>query len=222
MSTLSVVSQAQRLCVIRFTLSKMLQRRGFVLPPLETQEELEELVLRGPSGGDSEESSLKHLHFTATKQGGTERLMVFFPNITMRNNLGVAPIRCVATIMTEHCCTQGILVMAGGLTSPAISQLRELETQNVFLTAFTEGDLLVDIYEHEKVPLHVPLSASEKAAVLRQYKLTDRQLPEMQRHDPMARYLGLKVGDVVRIHRVSPTVGHDVYYRIVVNSEDFD
>jgi DNA-directed RNA polymerase I, II, and III subunit RPABC1 len=82
--------------------------------------------------------------------------------------------------------------------------------------------LLVDIYEHDKVPRHVLLSSAEKADVLRQFKASERQLPEMQRHDPMARYLGLVVGDVVRIHRVSPTVGHDVYYRIVVNSEDFD
>ena len=34
-------------------------------------------------------------------------------------------------------------------------------------------------------------------------------------------YLGLVVGDVVKILRYSFTVGHDVYYRIVVDSEDF-
>lgn len=229
MSTLSVVSQAQRLFTIRCTLRKMLQRRGYTVPVAlleETEEQIEDAVARGVEGEGEEEAALMHLHFTATRpvtgSSTSSSLMVFFPNITMRTNLGVAPIRTIATIMSRSQCVSGILVVASGLTSPANAQLRDLETQGILLAAFGENELLFDIYEHEKVPRHVLLSAEEKAALLQQYKLSERQLPEMQRHDPMARYLGLAVGDVVRIHRVSPTVGHDVYYRIVVNSEDFD
>lgn len=142
--------------------------------------------------------------------------------MTIHTNLGIAPIRSYVSTMKERGCVSAILVVCGSLTSPAVSMLRELESQSLFIAAFNESDLLVDIYEHEKVPLHEPLSADEKAAVLAQFKISGKQLPEMQRHDPMARYLGLKVGDVVRIRRVSPTTGFDLYYRIVVNSEDFN
>lgn len=225
MSSLSVVSQAQRLFTIRCTLRKMLQRRGYTVPLAllqETESVIEDAVACGVGGEGDEEAALMHLHFTVTRPSAPSTLMVFFPNVTMRTNLGVAPIRIIATIMSRSQCVNAILVMAAGLTSPANAQLRELETQGTFLSAFGENELLFDIYEHEKVPRHVLVSAEEKAELLRQYKLSERQLPELQRHDPMARYLGLAVGDVVRIHRVSPTVGHDVYYRIVVNSEDFD
>jgi DNA-directed RNA polymerase I, II, and III subunit RPABC1 len=202
----------------------MLSRRGYTVPvevEEETEASVEDNVARGVEG-DDEEAPLLHFHFTVTRATAPHLLMVFFPNITMRTNLGVAPIRHIASIMAAAQCQHGILVVAAGLTAPAAAQLRDLESNGTLLTAFTENELMVDIYEHEKVPLHVPLTAAQKQALLKQYKLTDRHLPEMQRQDPMARYLGLVVGDVVRIHRVSPTVGYDIYYRIVVNSEDFD
>lgn len=217
--------ETQRLYTVRCTLQKMLQRRGYTVPPdlvSETPDTIEKhylamLMHDADGGGDAE---LHYMSFYATR--GDDVLAVFFPNMTIHTNLGIAPIRSYVSTMKERGCVSAILVVCGSLTSPAVSMLRELESQSLFIAAFNESDLLVDIYEHEKVPLHEPLSADEKAAVLAQFKISGKQLPEMQRHDPMARYLGLKVGDVVRIRRVSPTTGFDLYYRIVVNSEDFN
>jgi DNA-directed RNA polymerase I, II, and III subunit RPABC1 len=227
LSLMSVYLEAHRFYTIRCTLRKMLRRRGYTLPvdvESETPERVEQLYLSSllpdMDGGSVTDAELYYMSFYAIK--GDDVLAVFFPNVTIHTNLGIAPIRSYVSTMKERGCSSAIIVVCGSLTSPAVSMLRELEGQNLFITAFNECELLVDIYEHEKVPLHEPLSAADKAAVLAQWKLTGRQLPEMQRHDPMARYLGLKVGDVVRIRRVSPTTGFDLYYRIVVNSEDFN
>lgn len=222
---MSTYLHTQRLLTMRGTVRKMLQRRGYTVPVEvcnETLQSVEEVFFAAPvESGEGEEQQLMHMHFVATKPSG-EALCVFFANNALRSNLGIAPIRLYVTFMRERQCDHAILVIYGSLTSPAVSMLRELEGQGLYLTAFNENELMVDIYEHEKVPLHEVLTAAEKASLLASLRITTKQLPEMQRHDPMARYLGLKVGDVVRIRRVSPTVGFDVYHRIVVNSEDFD
>lgn len=73
-----------------------------------------------------------------------------------------------------------------------------------------------DILKHELVPEHVILSEDEKAKLLEQYNITSRQLPKILGSDPVAKALGAKPGDVLKITRKSETAGMYVYYRVVV------
>lgn len=213
-------AQIQRLFTVRCTLSKMLQRRGYVVPPAVADDTLPLFETRWLDATTA--CHAPDLSFTVHKPEGGELCMVFFPEEAAGANLGIAPIREYIDIMDEKQCVNAIIVVGEGLTSPAVTMLRELELKGYYIAAFAEVELLVDIYEHQKVPKHVLLTAAEKAELLDSLKIEEDLLPKMQRHDPMARYLGLHVGDVVRIHRVSMTVAHDIYYRIVVDSEDFD
>ena len=77
-------------------------------------------------------------------------------------------------------------------------------------------DLLVNITHHELVPRHVLLSKAEKAALLKRYRLKETQLPRILTKDPVARYLGLKRTDVVKIIRTSETAGRYASYRLCV------
>ena len=78
---------------------------------------------------------------------------------------------------------------------------------------FQENDLIVNITHHELVPKHLKLNREEKELLTR-YRLKESQLPRIQREDPVARYLGLKRGEIVKIIRRSETSGRYASYRI--------
>ena len=90
-----------------------------------------------------------------------------------------------------------------------------MSTPDCIVEGFNEEELVVDITEHELVPEHQLLKPSEKAFLLKQYGLEERQLPRIQKRDPIARYFGAQKGQVFRIVRKSETAGKYVTYRIV-------
>jgi DNA-directed RNA polymerase subunit H len=73
-----------------------------------------------------------------------------------------------------------------------------------------------NILEHELVPKHEILSEEEKQEVLKRLGVKPEELPLLLVTDPVARAIGAKPGDVVRIIRESPTAGKAIAYRLVV------
>lgn len=72
------------------------------------------------------------------------------------------------------------------------------------------------ILEHELVPKHELLTKEEALRVLKELGVRPEQLPWIRASDPIARLLGAKPGDIVRIVRKSPTAGVSIAYRFVV------
>lgn len=73
----------------------------------------------------------------------------------------------------------------------------------------------IDISKHILVPNFVKLSEEEIRQVLEAYNISPVQLPSILLKDPMAKLIGAKVGDVLKIERKSQ-VGREVYFRRVV------
>jgi len=72
------------------------------------------------------------------------------------------------------------------------------------------------ILEHELVPKHEVLPPEEASKVLKKLGVSPDKLPWIRASDPIARAIGAKPGDIVKIIRKSPTAGKIVVYRYVV------
>jgi len=130
-------------------------------------------------------------------------------------NVGIKQMRTFAQTLSEQRHHTGILVTNVSIT-PAAMKIIPAVSNECRIECFMEQDLLVNITHHELVPKHVLLSKEERARLLDRYRLKDTQLPRIQVADPVARYLGLRRGQVVKIIRKSETAGRYASYRLCV------
>jgi DNA-directed RNA polymerase subunit H len=74
-----------------------------------------------------------------------------------------------------------------------------------------------DILKHKLVPDHTILSKTEAKKVLKELNIHQEQLPKIKVDDPVAKAIGAKTGDILKITRKSQTAGRFVTYRLVIN-----
>jgi DNA-directed RNA polymerase subunit H (RpoH/RPB5) len=93
------------------------------------------------------------------------------------------------------------------------------EEFQVTIQVFILAQLQFNVTRHAWVPRHVRVQdPTEIKQIMTQYSLKSRyQLPWIQQTDPVARYLDLQPGDIVRIQRHCPTAGAHVVYRCCVS-----
>ena len=72
----------------------------------------------------------------------------------------------------------------------------------------------IDISSHKLVPKHEKLNEQESIDVLKRFNISKKQLPSILKKDPAIKNLNLKKGDIIRIHRDSPTLGKSTFYRV--------
>ena len=88
----------------------------------------------------------------------------------------------------------------------------------VDLQVFLLKELMYNVSKHSLVPKHIVISEpNEILSIVNMYNLKNKlQLPIILKTDPIARYLNLKSGHIVKILRPSPTAGISEYYRCCV------
>ncbi len=74
----------------------------------------------------------------------------------------------------------------------------------------------IDITQHALVPKFSKLSEEEKTQILDFYGISALQLPSIIVADPMAKAVEAKLGDIIKIGRISK-LGKSNYYRRVVS-----
>ena len=128
--------------------------------------------------------------------------------------IGAKQVRAFNHIVDQNNFHTGIFITQPPISPSAVRLLNGIPGR--IGEHFREDDLLVNITRHELVPKHVLLSPEEKLRLLERYRLKESQLPRMQVQDPVARYLGLRRGQVVKIIRKSETAGRYASYRWVL------
>jgi DNA-directed RNA polymerase subunit H (RpoH/RPB5) len=98
---------------------------------------------------------------------------------------------------------------------PTHAALKGIDDLNKDVQFFDIRELQYNVSRHELVPKHEPMRDEDEINdIVRRYRLKSRlQLPLILSTDPMARYLALKPGQVVRITRASPSAGSYILYR---------
>lgn len=92
------------------------------------------------------------------------------------------------------------------------------ELSNIDVQVFTMKELLFNISKHELVPRHEAIRDEETINnLVTQHNLKSKlQFPIILKTDPMAKYLNIQSGELVKITRTSPSAGLSVVYRCCV------
>ena len=204
----ALTGESSHLFRIRRTLLKMLKKRSYVVDAAQLA-----MTPRGFVDQFGDQPKRNDLTILAEHETDAEdQLFVFLPD---DDKVGVKTIKQYCEMMKEASVSHAILVVKQGVTPFAKTALQEMAS-TYLIEHFRDAELLVDVTEHRLVPAHALLSPEDRQALLDRYKLRAEQLPRIQRTDPVARYYGLKVGDVVKIVRPSETAGRYVTYRVCI------
>eukprot|EP00529_Nitzschia_sp_RCC80_P027286 CAMPEP_0113458654 /NCGR_PEP_ID=MMETSP0014_2-20120614/10035_1 /TAXON_ID=2857 /ORGANISM="Nitzschia sp." /LENGTH=243 /DNA_ID=CAMNT_0000350187 /DNA_START=174 /DNA_END=905 /DNA_ORIENTATION=- /assembly_acc=CAM_ASM_000159 len=200
--------EAARLFRVYRTVSNMLANRGYMVP--RDLRDMTPASFKAKFGDDPHRYRDAMTLLVEKADDENNQMFVFFAK---DEKVGVRPIKEITDKMKSEQVYNAILVLKVDITPFAKSALAEM-TENFRIEHFKEVELLVDITQHQLVPKHQVLTATEKADLMKRYKLKETQLPRIQPNDPVARYFGMKRGQVVKIIRPSETAGRYVTYRV--------
>ncbi|KAJ8657700.1 hypothetical protein O0I10_006515 [Lichtheimia ornata] len=203
-------NEATRLWRVYRTAHQMVHDRGYVVSQSDLDIELDQFKRQFAPAGDVDRDILTFV--VPKKDDPTDQLMVFFPK---DKSVGVKPLRAYVQRMAEQQIPKAICIYQQSLTASAAKVFQSMPSKHT-LEFFQENELLVNITHHVLVPRHEVLTSEQKATLLQRYRLKETQLPRIQHSDPVARYYGLKRGQVVKILRESETAGRYVSYRLCI------
>ena len=191
------------------TLNQMMEDRGYTVDETQKQLSFQDWLSK-----NNNRAALNGLFY---KKGGDNQdniTRLYFEYIEgikiSANDIGI-----FFSNMKEAKADTGIIIISGILTSQAKQKISDINFE-LQVECFNISELMVNITEHTYVPKHFLLSDEEKSMLLKRYKIKESQLPKILSTDPVARYLGLRKGNIVKIIRDSETAGKYVTYRVTI------
>lgn len=107
------------------------------------------------------------------------------------------------------------------LTTPTITQLnlidKILQKKKGMLQYFQLNELQFNPTKHQLVPPHRKLTTDETTEIMNKYLIKNKlQMPIILKTDVIAKWLGLKQGEIVEIIRFNENSGKSYYYRCCI------
>ena len=112
--------------------------------------------------------------------------------------------------------TELIIIIRDKIPTSIKTELEKNIYSNVQI--FIHNDLIFNITKNYLVPKHILLSDNEREDVYKKYHTKNNKIfQKILVTDPVAKYYGMKVNDLCRIVRSSPSSGISISYRAVIN-----
>lgn len=191
---------------VRKTTLEMLEDRGFVISGEDKNLQYEDFVNR------LEENAID----IVAKYGTSDVKMAYVSFVLEGKSFSKKDLVNLKALIDEDYATKEISVIVVVQDKPTPQIAKELlndEYKNY--EVFLMKNLMFNITHHEIVPKHILLSEEEANRVMEVFQAKKVQLPRLMTTDPVARYYGMKVGDVCKIIRQSPMTGESYYYRVL-------
>ena len=107
------------------------------------------------------------------------------------------------------------------ISTPLITQLNKydkiLQKKGGMIQYFQIKQLLFNPTKHVLVPEHIKLSSDEAKLIMEKYMIKSKlQMPMITHNDVIAKWLGLKQGDIVQIKRYNENSGLSYFYRCCI------
>ncbi|XP_043707369.1 DNA-directed RNA polymerases II and IV subunit 5A isoform X3 [Telopea speciosissima] len=182
--------ETTRLFRIRRTVMQMLKDRGYLVGDFEINMTKAQFIDKFGESVKREDLVINK----AKRNETSDQIYIFFPE---EQKVGVKTLKTYTNRMKSENVFRAILVVQQNLTPFAKTCVSEVAAK-----------FHLEIFQ--------VLTNEEKKTLLERYTLKETQLPRIQITDPIARYYGLKRGQVVKIIRPSETAGRYVTYRYVV------
>ncbi|KAF0293079.1 DNA-directed RNA polymerases I, II, and III subunit RPABC1 [Amphibalanus amphitrite] len=205
-------AETYKLWKCRKTVMQLCHDRGYLVTQDELDQTLEQFKVQfGDKPSERRPARSDLIILVAHTDDPTDQMFVFFPDDA---KIGIKTIKTYCQRMQQENISRAVIVVQAGMTPSAKQSLVDMAPKYI-LEQFMESELLINLTEHELVPEHVVLTPEEKQELLSRYRLKENQLPRIQSGDPVARYFGLRRGQVCKIIRRSETAGRYVSYRLV-------
>jgi len=127
------------------------------------------------------------------KDQQNENIFLF---IIMYDKLNIEVIKYYYNILNINHIKHMILVYKNSIT---VSVKKLIQTLDVTIELFHEDELKFNILNHVLVPQHTLVNTVKKY---------DNKYPILKRTDPVARFLGYKYGDIIRIDRKDKSISY--------------
>jgi DNA-directed RNA polymerase subunit H (RpoH/RPB5) len=193
-----ILTEEERLQTILHNLLLMLSRRIFIKDgekkQLITMEGAEERIV----------DKGYNIYTLETDNYDNYAMIIIFQKITAIGKQSI-----VSDFFKDYSNFKKILV-ASDYNNKTLSSVLQNHSQ-----IFRESTMMIDIISNEIQPKFELLSPEEMKRVKEEYHITDYTIPKLLKTDPVAKYFGLKKGEIIRIVRPSQISGLSISYRIV-------